>query len=229
MRACRWTFASLLAYCTLAPAGLGQVVISEVMYNPDSQEGYHEKADQPASPTRTEWVELYNPTDAAVDLAGWVLKDDDGATGALPDGASIPAGGAVVIVPDAVTAEQFAAAWGGGITVYPVSGWADGGMNNLANNPDPGKEVLELLDADGNSVDRVAYDDEGDWPGDAPDGPSIYLVAGSLTAEANDTGTNWKKSKDGKSGAMKNTQTDIFDGEDVGSPGKVDTGEAEAE
>ena len=229
MRACSWTCAMLIGSCGLAASSGGQVVISEIMYNPDSQEGYHEKADQPASPTRTEWVELYNPTGAAVDLSGWVLKDDDGATGALPQGASIPAGGAVVVVPDAVTAEQFAAAWGDGITVYPVSGWADGGMNNLANNPKPDNEVLELLDAGGNGVDRVAYDDEGDWPGDTPDGPSIYLTAGSLTAAANDSGANWKKSKDGKEGAAKNTKTDVFDGEDVGSPGKVSTGADEAQ
>ena len=229
MRLDRLTFV-LAAPCLAAMAGVpaaGEVVISEIMYNPDSTEGYNKDADQPALPTRTEWVELYNTGDAAVDLAGWVLKDDDGATGALPQGASIPAKGAVVIVPDGVTAEQFAAAWGEGITVYPVSGWADGGMNNLANNPDPGKEVLELLDAEGNSVDQVAYDDEAGWPGDNPDGPSIYLVAGSLDASANDDGANWKRSKDGKVGAMKNTKTEVFDGEDVGSPGKVETAEGE--
>ncbi len=218
---------ALAVSCVAVLPAAGQVVISEIMYNPDSAEGYYETADQPASPTRTEWVELYNAGDASVDVAGWVLKDDDGACGPLPEGATIPAKGAVVIVPDAVTAEQFAAAWGEGITVYPVSGWADGGMNNLANNPDPGKEVLELLDAEGNSVDTVAYDDEAGWPGDNPDGPSIYLVAGSLDASGNDDGANWKKSKDGKAGAMKNTKTEVFDGEDVGSPGKVETAEGE--
>ena len=75
----------------------------------------------------------------------------------------------------------------------------------------------------------MAYDDEGDWPGDTPDGPSIYLTAGSLTAEANDSGANWKKSKDGKEGAAKNTKTDVFDGEDIGSPGKVPTAGDEAQ
>lgn len=44
--------------------------------------------------TPGDWSELYNPTSAAVDLSGWVVKDnDDTHAYVIPAGTSIPAGG----------------------------------------------------------------------------------------------------------------------------------------
>jgi hypothetical protein len=42
------------------------VIITEIMYNPSSNE------------TNWEWIEIYNPDVAAVDLAGWVVDDING-------------------------------------------------------------------------------------------------------------------------------------------------------
>jgi len=47
--------------------------------------------------TPGDWIELYNPTNAAVSIAGWALKDnDDSRTFQFPAGTSIPAGGYMV-------------------------------------------------------------------------------------------------------------------------------------
>jgi len=48
--------------------------------------------------TPGDWVELFNPTATAVDIAGWALKDnDDTRTFQFPAGTTIPAGGYLVV------------------------------------------------------------------------------------------------------------------------------------
>lgn len=74
-------------------AAYGDVVISEIMYDPSGTE------------PDTEWVELYNPGSVAVDISGWVLTDDANYPGGpitegyctIPASTSIPAGGFLVI------------------------------------------------------------------------------------------------------------------------------------
>jgi hypothetical protein len=55
--------------CALLAAG--RIVVTEVMANPAGKSGSHYPED------RNEFVELYNPTDSAIDLLGWVLSDGD--------------------------------------------------------------------------------------------------------------------------------------------------------
>ncbi len=55
----------------LALVAASRIVISEVMANPKGVTGVHMPED------RNEFVELYNSTDSAVDLAGWTLDDGD--------------------------------------------------------------------------------------------------------------------------------------------------------
>jgi hypothetical protein len=59
-------------------------VINEIQYNPNG-------ADE-----NQEWVELYNAGDAAVDLSGWYLADNDGYTFDLSGAGSLPAGGYLI-------------------------------------------------------------------------------------------------------------------------------------
>ena len=48
--------------------------------------------------TPGDWVELVNPTSAAIDLSGWIVKDsDDTHVSTLPAGTSIAAGGFVIV------------------------------------------------------------------------------------------------------------------------------------
>lgn len=200
----------------------GQVLISEIMYNPDSYEGGIGKG---ADLNQSEWVELYNAGDEAVSLAGFYLQDEDGRTAPLPGSAKIEPGQAIVLIPGTQAVGDFRKAWGKGFEVYPLDGWATGKdpLSNLANSPSSSNEVLTLRDAEGEVVDEVNYDDEGDWPSDSPDGPSISLNPNALDAKKNDAGSNWSRSEKGKHGARHAKETDEYSKDDVGSPGKVAT------
>lgn len=202
-----------------APAFAADIIISEIMYNPASREG-STTGDQ-AGPCMTEWVELYNVSQAEVDLSGWKLADEDGSTGPIAEATVIAPGQAIVLIPQECGIENFRAAWGDGFQVIPVSGWGIGGLKQLSNSPSETNEILRLVDKDDASVDTVNYDDEGDWPSDSPDGPSICLKPDALSAQANDSGANWARSAVDSTGGKANVKTEIFDGEDVGSPGVV--------
>ena len=204
-----------------------QVVISEIMYNPDSFEGRPPASDGPDDPgvlNVVEWVELYNLGGEPVDLSGWTLVDEDGTTGPIAQGAVIEPGAAVVIASSEITEAQFHAAWGLGYRVYTVTGWGDDGLYNLSNAPSEANEILSIVDATGNSIDIVNYDDEGDWPSDRPDGSSIYLPPDVIDALKNDEGYNWRLSEPGVHGAKNNKSAEPFTGIDCGSPGKVEAG-----
>ncbi|MGB1125484.1 MAG: hypothetical protein ACPG4Q_09785, partial [Phycisphaeraceae bacterium] len=83
--------------------------------------------------------------------------------------------------------------------------------------------ILSLRNAKDQVVDEVNYDDEGDWPSDNPDGPSICLNPDALDPEKNDKGSNWSRSKPGKHGAEPAKESDEYSKEDIGSPGRVVT------
>ncbi len=80
-------------------ATYGDVVISEIMYDPVGAE------------PDTEWVELYNPGSSSVDVGNWVLTDDANYPGGpitegyctIPSGTSIAAGGFLVVSQAALT------------------------------------------------------------------------------------------------------------------------------
>jgi hypothetical protein len=55
----------------LALVAASRIVITEVMANPKGVTGVHMPED------RNEFVELYNPTGTAIDLAGWTISDGD--------------------------------------------------------------------------------------------------------------------------------------------------------
>ncbi|MEM9789266.1 MAG: lamin tail domain-containing protein [Planctomycetota bacterium] len=200
---------------------LGPVVISEIMYNPASREGgyINEQTNQPV-PTKTEWVEIYNPSDQPIDVSGWVLSDEDGATGPLPDGTVLEPKGVLVINPIDCDAATFQAAWGE-CDVVGVEHWSWDGIENLANSPSDWNEKLRLSDADGHLIDEVNFDDDPPWPGDSPHGPSIYLLPDGLSPDGNDDAIHWARSTEGTDGAIKAEITPVFNGDDFGSPGTV--------
>lgn len=210
-------FASLLLgfACT---AGLhGDVIITEIMYNPDSDEGAASRGEA----NKVEFVEIYNTGRKRVNMTGWLLMDEDGATGRMPRGTYIAAGEVVVLIPAECGEKEFRKAWGPKVRCIELKNWSSPGLLSLSNKPSESNEVLQLRDARINLVDQVNYDDEEDWPSDSPDGASIYLKPGKFNAEDNDEGKNWAKSETGTHGAKDNEVTDIFNGQDVGSPGVV--------
>lgn len=216
-----FTLAFAVMFIGFGPVS-GQVLISEIMYNPDSLEG---GIGSDPKPNQSEWVELYNAGDKAVSLAGFYLKDEDGQTAPLPSDATIEPGQAIVLIPSTQSIADFQEAWGKDFDLYRLDGWtgSNDSLSNLANSPSPVNEILTLRNADDEVVDEVNYDDEGDWPSDSPDGPSIALNPDALDATKNDAGSNWSRSENGKLGAKLAKQTDEYSSGDVGSPGTVAT------
>ncbi len=204
--------ALLFAVLIHASAATGEVLISEIMYNPNSTED--------PKGNIVEWVELYNNSDRPLDLSGWFLQDEDGKTAPLPRNTTIKAGQAIVLVPAGMTVEKFREAWGEGFDIYPLGGWHRPGLNGLANKPSETNELLSLRRADGTIADNAHYRIDGDWPKPVP-GSSLVLKPGALSPTDNDDGKNWVYAKKGELGAKENVKTEEFNGKDTGSPGVV--------
>jgi len=197
-----------------ASASNGEVIISEIMFNPASKED--------PKGNIVEWVEIYNAGDKAEDISGWYLQDEDGKTIGLPRNTTIKPGQAVVLAPAGMTEENFRKAWGEGFDIYQLGGWTKAGMNGLGNAPTEKNELLGLRKADGGVADDAHYKVDGDWPKPARGGgPSLVLKPDSLGTKANDSGKNWVYAQAGKLGAKENTKTEEFNGKDLGSPGVV--------
>lgn len=182
------------------------VVISEIMYNPDSDE---------TSPGVAEWIEVVNKGNVPIQLDGWSFDDEDSTDwGAFPVGTLLDINQVAVFFDSQFTTEaEFRSSWS-----VPAASLVVGiPWGSLSNSPTPSDEILQLLDNSGQSQDSVNWDDSGDWPGDNPDGASIRLLD---TASDNNLGVSWAKSVLGSDNAV--TPTLPFSAEDVGSPGFVD-------
>ena len=118
---------------------VNHLVISEVIYDPP----------QSGVDTSYEWIELFNPTSASVDLTGWALRDNNlSSKDLLPS--SILAPGQYLVV--AATAAGFAANYAGfaGNLVTLSDGSIGNGLLNT------GDRVI-LLDPSDNKVDSISY------------------------------------------------------------------------
>jgi len=206
----------------------GDLVITEVMYNPASDE---------TTPKVTEWIEVYNTTDIAINATGWyITKGTNGAanrSGDWPSTAIIPAHGVAVIVPPGSGARtmdpaQFRAAWDGydvPIIIVPTatndSAAGELAASGLANSPAYPGEMLRIIDLSGRVQDIVSYRDGSGWPS-ATGESSIYLKSGNYTAGDNDSGANWGNSRSCAGGAYGCKVTGAWDKTDFGSPGYLE-------
>ncbi len=127
---------SLSSLIALVVTARADVLISEIMYHPQSEIPLQE------------YIELHNPDTAAVSVAGWQFTS--GVSFTIPAGTTIPAGGYLVV---ASNAAAFAAKYPT-VTNY-VAGWT-GQLSNNTNN-------IELKDATLVVRDSVHYADDGDW------------------------------------------------------------------
>ena len=110
-----------------------------------------------------DWLELYNPSSAEVDLSGWVLEDGDENRFEVPDGTTLLGGGFAVLCSDCEALSIIA----GDVQVVGEIGF------NFSNNG----EALFLFDRDGELVDWVEYSDEAPWPVEADgDGSTLELI-----------------------------------------------------
>lgn len=189
-----------------------RVIITEIMYNPASRENYGE----------TEWVEIANVGDEAIEIKNWRLDDEDKGDWGPFSCTLQPGGVAVLVNEDAVSKESFRAAWDepdasagqAQYLVIPVE------SQSLANNAAAENEILQLLDGQRQVVCEVNYENGGHWPDVRwAGGPSIWLT--DLSAKNLSVGKLWRKSEAGKDGARRNRLTKVFNGQDIGSPGFV--------
>ena len=155
------------------------LVISEIHYNPSSEQG---------ADTRYEFIEIYNRSDTTVSLAGYRL--DEGVECSFPDGLELAAGACLIVAVDASTYANLDCV---------VVEWESGRLANEG-------EALRLVDPSGFWIDRVAYDDESLWPSEADgEGSSLELISvdlpnhqpGSWMASDSVGGTPGELSNDG--------------------------------
>jgi len=136
------------------------VVITEIMYHPASED------------EAEEFIELHNTADLPIGVGGWQFTK--GIDYQLPPTAYIPAHGYLVVAADpAVFAAKYP-------TVTNFVGAWEGHLSNQA-------ETIELVDADGDVVDKVSYADEGDW-GYRQRGPLDHGHRGWIWSAAHDGG-----------------------------------------
>ncbi len=156
------------------PATPGDIVITEIMYNPDC-----------VGDTNGEWVEIQNRTNATIDMRGWVFSDDDGTSGRL-DGVVLSAGARAVLCKNQNTTVN------GGVTCDLQ---IDIGFAN-------GSDLVYVLDATGQTIDSVrwfstfpdeeghsiAIDDETDHI-ENDEGENWFLSEGRVSDTCEDGGT----------------------------------------
>ena len=156
---------SFIFVLAFSASSFSQLTITEIMYNP------------PESGTDSlEYIEIYNSSGQALNLEGYNFTQ--GVTFTFPRFMFMPDQYLVVAVDSGAMARNF------GIT--DAFEWESGGLSN-------GGEDIIIVDAQGNELDVVDYQNGGDWPRDANgDGPSLELC--DVTRNNND-GASWKASE----------------------------------
>ncbi len=205
----------LVAVAVMHSAARAQVIISELMYNPQGTD-----LDTSVTPNISrEWAEIYNSGSSAVNIGAWQFGDaaDGQWASAFPANTMIQPHQALVVTGDATS---FDLEWGTSINRIQVSSFP-----TLANTPSTNNERPTIRNASGTVIDAVTYNENFNasvdpWPKiNGDDGHSIMLVPQGLSAAANDHGVYWKPSVRGVYGATFRSA----DGENHASPGFVAT------
>lgn len=177
-------------------AASAAVVINEIMYNPAGED------------QSKEFLELYNTTNADIDLEGWCFTD--GITLCF-SGVTIAAHDYLVISPNATSTQNTY-----GITPAAIY---TGALSN-------GGEKLTLKDNTGTTVSSVTYSDGSPWPS-SPDGtgPSLELKDPELDITQ---ASSWAASLTGSTPGAQNSWTGIVAPElsNVTQPTGVQAGNA---
>jgi CotH kinase protein/Lamin Tail Domain len=143
------------------------IVISEIHYNPSSEQG-----DDDAF----EFIELVNAGSSPILFDGF--RFDDGIDFVFPDDVWLEPGRCLLVANDAAAYADMSC---------PVFEWTDGKLANSG-------ERLSLVDVNGVVIDSVTYDDDAPWP-ELADGEGFSLVVDNADL-ANDLVFNWRASDD---------------------------------
>ncbi|MCP4221236.1 MAG: MBL fold metallo-hydrolase [bacterium] len=133
------------------------VLFSEIFY------------DTPGTDSIEEWIELYNTTNATIDIGGWTITDNNGTGGTvtIPSGATIRPGTYYTLAADSA----------GFNALYAFDADAYGSIPGLNN----GGDTIILKNASGDVIDAAAW--EGGASGGVPEG------WGSTSAPSASTGS----------------------------------------
>jgi hypothetical protein len=134
----------------------GELVITEIMYNPDSTEN---------NPSEAEWVELYNNTDLPIDLDGWYLSDDATRSGDFPS-YILGARSAVVAIPAVADVTEYHNGWGSQFVHITTNGdTGNGGITGSNLGSPPKKLLVRLRKACGSGPCRssLAMSERSEW------------------------------------------------------------------
>ncbi len=149
---------------------LSDIIINEIMYN----------APDEADPE--DWIEFYNPNKTAINISGWVVKDDDDEHEFL-----IPANTIIAEEGYLVTTKNrdVFSAFYSDVDESSVIGNMDFGLGG-------GGDQVRLYNASGVLADSVEYDDDTPWPTEA-DGNG-YTLELKDTSLDNELAENWTAS-----------------------------------
>ncbi len=145
---------------------LSDVIINEIMYNPDSAQGNDDDY---------EWIELHNTGNSTVNVGGWKVRDDNPQNDpfVIPSNTFIGAGDYLAVCSNV----------GFIYFTYGISN----AVGNFADRFGLGNDgdTVTLLNASNVVIDQVTYNDAYPWPFQTDgDGPSIERI--SPLGESND-------------------------------------------
>ena len=127
-----------------------------------------------------DWVEIFNTMDEAVDISGWMFKDDiDSNAFIIPDNTILEAQGYIVIADDSTKLKS-------------VNPQARNFVGDFSFNLSASGEEVRLFNADGGLVDALTYNDKLPWPVEA-DGDGSTLELTDPTSD-NTVAENWMAS-----------------------------------
>ncbi len=151
--------------CYYTPAVAGDLVVTEIMQNPDA-----------VGDNAGEWFEVYNASGQIANLLGLTIEDDGGDYILVDTDVIMLPGGYAVFGKNGDFANN------GGVVVDFVFG-ADMALGN-------GTDEIDIFSVDGvTSIDRVVYDGGATFPD--PTGASMSLDPAALDSVSNDDGANW--------------------------------------
>jgi len=143
-----------------------------------------------------DWIELYNPKTASIDISNWQIKDDNNThVFVIPEGTQIEGNGFLVIVKDA-------AAFSNVFPNTPYLGELGFGFG--------GSDAVRLYNSDSKLLDKVSYDSIAPWPTCADEtGNTLELMTPDLD---NELPANWSCiNENGSPNAVNSTGLSIED------------------